>query len=132
MNDKMKNVFDPAFAEFTRIMGEGRVVNFSEDKLKIIDIVDRIYSPIKNGTNMSKPLFIKHLLDSIPDFEIFNAKSEQEKEDYVKTCYLMVWALPLIQTKSQEIEKILNSKDSDKQKLSYILDLLKDLTKRDG
>ncbi len=127
MNDKMKNVFDPAFAEFTRIMGEGHIVNFSEDKLKIIDIVDKIYSPIKNGTNMSKPLFIKHLLDSIPDFEKFNAKPEKEKEDYVRMCYLMVWALPLMQTKSQEIEQILYSMDSDNLKLKRILDLLKEI-----
>ncbi len=128
MNDKMKNVFDPAFSEFTRIMGEGHVVNFSEDKLKIIDIVDIIYSPIKNGTNMSKPLFVKHLLDSIPDYEKFNTKSEQEKEKYVKTCYLMAWALPLMQTKSKEIEQILYSMDSDNLKLKRILDLLKEIT----
>ena len=127
MNEKMKNVFDPAFAKFTRIMGEGHIVHFSEDKLKIIDIVDKIYSPIKNGTNMSKPLFIKHLLDSIPDFEKFNTKPEKEKEDYVRTCYLMVWALPLMQTKSQEIEQILYSMDSDNLKLKRILELIKEI-----
>lgn len=128
MNDKMKNVFDPAFCEFTRILGEGHIVNFSEDKLKIIDIVDKIYSPIKNGTNISKPLFIKHLLDSISDFVKFNARSENEKEDYVRTCYLMAWALPIMQTRGKEVEQILNSKDSDKQKLKHILDLLKEIT----
>lgn len=127
MTVKMKNVFDPAFSEFTKIMGDGHVVHFSESKLKIIDIVDKIYSPIKNGTNINKPLFIKHLLESIPDFDKFNGKSDQEKEDYVKTCYLMAWALPLMQTKSQEIEQILYSSDSDKQKLIRIINLLKDI-----
>ena len=120
MNDKMKNVFDPSFSEFVRIMGEGHVVNLSEDKLKIIDIVDKFYSPINNGTNMTKPLFIKYLLDSVSDYKVFNAKPIQEKEDYVKTCYLMAWALPLMFTRKNEVERILHCNDSDKQKLKKI------------
>ena len=77
---------------------------------------------------MCKPLFIKHLLDSIPDFEKFNAKSEKEKEDYVKTCYLMAWALPLMLTRSHDVEQILYSTDTNEQKLKRILDLLKEIT----
>ena len=127
MNDKMKNVFDPSFSEFVRIMGEGHIVNLSEDKLKIIDIVDKFYSPINNGTNMTKPLFIKYLLDSVPDYKVFNAKPIQEKEDYVKTCYLMAWALPLMFTRKNEVERILHCNDSDKQKLKSILDMLKEI-----
>ena len=88
MNDKMKNIFNPAVSDFMRILGKGDIVNFSEEVLKIIDIVDIVYSPMRNGTNMTKPLFIQHLLDSIPDVRIFNTKSEEEKEDYVRTYYL--------------------------------------------
>lgn len=128
MNDKMQNVFDPAFSEFIRIMGEGHIVNLSEDKLKIIDIVEKLYLPINNGANMTKPLFIKYLLESIPDYKVFNAKPVQEKEDYVKTCYLMAWALPLMFTRKNEVERILHSNDTDKQKLKIILDLLKEIS----
>ena len=87
MNDMMKNVFDLEFSEFLNIMGEGHIVNLTEDKLKIIDIVDRVYSPI-NGTNMVKPLFIKLLLKSIPNYQIFNARPEKERVDFIIKCYL--------------------------------------------
>lgn len=130
MNDKMKNVFDPAFSEFIKIMGEGHIVNLSEDKMKIIDIVDRVYSPINNGTNMTKPLFIKNLIDSIPDLDRFNAKTEQEKVDYIKICYYMAWVLPLIQTKDKEVEQILKSNESYAQKLKHIFDLFEGITKK--
>lgn len=129
MNNKMKNVFDSAFSDYIRIMGEGHIVNLSEEKLKIIDIVDKIYYPINNGMNMTKPLFIKHLLDSIPDFVKFNAKPEKEKEDYVRNCYLLVWAFPLMMTRKYEIDKILNNNDSDIQKIKDIKAILEEIIK---
>lgn len=129
LNNKMKNVFDPSFSEFVRIMGEGHIVNLSEEKLKIIDVVDKVYLPVNNGTNMTKPLFIKHLLNSISDFRTFNSKSENEKEDYVRTCYLLVLALPLMMTRKHEVEKILYGNNSNQQKLNDIRTLLDKLLK---
>lgn len=127
LNDKMKNVFDPAFSEFIRIMGEGHIVNLSEDKLEIIDVVDKVYLPVNNGTNMTKPLFIKHLLDSISDFRVFNSKSEKEKEDYVRICYLMVLALPLMMTRKYEVDKILYGDTPNQQKINDIKILLDEI-----
>ncbi len=127
MNDKMKNIFDPAFSELIRIIGDGHIVYLSEDKLKIIDIIDKVYLPINNDTIMTKPLFIKHLLDSILDFKKFNCKSEKEKEDYVRTCYLMTLALPLMIKRKNEVEKILFGNDSDVQKLNDLMILLEEV-----
>lgn len=90
MDEKMRNIFNPSFSEFIRIMGDGHIINMTEEKLKIIDIVDNFYSQINPKPILSKPYFIKILLSSIPDLSSFNYKSRKEKEEYIDSFYQLI------------------------------------------
>ena len=80
-----KAIFDPIFHKFLSIMTDGQFVNLTEDKLKVIDQVDLLYKGHEGEMAVSKPFFIKLLLNYLGDnVEIFNKLPLLIKQELLK------------------------------------------------
>ena len=60
MKDKFgTNIFDSKFHNFLFCMTDGKFINLSEDKLRLIDEIDILYKECEGKMSVSKPIFIK-------------------------------------------------------------------------
>lgn len=82
MRDKFDNsIFDLKFHYFLSCMTDGKFINLSEDKLRLIDEVDILYKVREGKMPISKPVFIKLALNFLGDKLIeFNALSSAIKQ----------------------------------------------------
>lgn len=87
MMDKLKNaVFDPIFNRFLQAMTDGNFINLTEEKLQLIDQIDIFYIGKEGKLPVSKPIFIRLVLnylgDKLPDF---NKLSSTVKQSLIQT-----------------------------------------------
>lgn len=73
MMDKLRNaIFNPILNRFLYTMTDGNFINFTEDKLQLIDQIDIFYTGNESKLLISKPIFIKlalnYLGDKLADF----------------------------------------------------------------
>lgn len=127
LTNRNPQLFEPVFSDYLRRLGEGNIVNLSEDKLKIIDIIDDMYSKIST-VKIHKPEFTKHLLSSIHDYKSFNEQTIKERKNYVEACYQIASIYPILMQKHKtDFFKILESNMCNRDKLMNILNLINDV-----
>lgn len=83
IKDKFKkNIFNPIFSYFIAELAEGQLINLSEDKLKLIDEVDILYTGSAGKMPVSKPIFIKLVLNHLDNrLTEFNQSPPSIKQD---------------------------------------------------
>lgn len=82
MKDKFDNtIFDSKFNYFLSCMTDGKFINLSEDKLRLIDEIDILYKGCEGKMPISKPIFIKLALNFLGNrLAEFNALSSIIKQ----------------------------------------------------
>lgn len=93
MMDKFKDtVFNPIFNHFLQVMTDGKFINLTEEKLKLIDFIDIFYTEKKGSLAIIKPLFIKFVLNYIGDKLVeFNKLPYVVKQNLIINLNKNIW-----------------------------------------